>query len=104
MYLKAINLWSNKSLDMLLELLMEVLPEGTNLPPNIYGMKKMLHDLGLGCEKIDVSKHSSALFWKENKHLERCLVCDESRYKMSGKEDGQKKIPHKVLRYFPLNP
>ena len=64
----------------------------------------MLHDLGLGCEKIDAYKHDCALFWKENEHLERCLVCDESQYKMSGKEVGQEKILHKVLRYFPLKP
>ena len=64
----------------------------------------MLRNLGLRCEKIDAYKHDCALFCKENEHLERCLVCDESRYKMSGKEVGQKKIPHKMFRYFPLKP
>ena len=67
-------------------------------------MKKMLRDIGLGWEKIDACKHDCALFWKENEHLERCPMCDESRYKMSGKEVGQKKISYKVLRYFPLKP
>ncbi|KAJ0084642.1 hypothetical protein Patl1_30974 [Pistacia atlantica] len=102
MHLKVLNLWSNKSLDMLLTLLNKVLPEGTSLPKNTYGVKRMLHDLGLGCEKIHACKYDCALFWKENEKLENCPVCDESRYKLN---DGTgKKIPHKVLRYFPLKP
>ncbi|XP_031270756.1 uncharacterized protein LOC116129140 [Pistacia vera] len=95
-----LNIWSNKSLDMLLTLLNEVLPKGSSLPKNTYGVKRMLHDLGLGCEKIHACKYDCALFWKENEKLENCHVCDESRYKMNN--GIGKKIPHKVLRYFPL--
>ena len=39
-------------------------------------------------------------FWKENADLEMCPVCEEPRYKLN---DGKgKKIPNKILRYFPL--
>ncbi|KAJ0103419.1 hypothetical protein Patl1_05204 [Pistacia atlantica] len=100
MHLKVLNLWSNKSLDMLLTLLNEVLPEGSSLPKNTYGVKIMLHDMGLEWEKIHACKYDCALFWKENKKLENCPVCDESRYTMNN--GTGKKIPHKVLRYFPL--
>ncbi|KAG8382775.1 hypothetical protein BUALT_Bualt05G0112400 [Buddleja alternifolia] len=34
-------------------------------------------------------------------HLEECPVCGTSRWKVNNKG---KKIPHKVLRYFPLKP
>lgn len=41
-------------------------------------------------------------FWKENKAYDMCHLCGESRYKfVIGKG---KKIPQKVLRYFPLKP
>ncbi|XP_031261195.1 uncharacterized protein LOC116119394 [Pistacia vera] len=82
MHLKVLSLWSNKSLDMLLTLLNE--------------------NLGLGCEKIRACKYDCALFWKENEKLENFPVCDESHYKLNN--DNGQKIPHKVLRYFPLKP
>ncbi|KAJ0095325.1 hypothetical protein Patl1_16716 [Pistacia atlantica] len=102
MHLKVLNLWSNKSIDMLLTLLNEVLPKVSSLPKNTYGVKRILQDLGLGCEKIHACKYDYALFWKENKKLENCPVCDESRYKLNN--GTGKKIPHKVLRYFPSKP
>ena len=102
MHLKVLNHWSNKSFDMLLELLSEIFPEGTNLPSCTYDAKKMLQDLGLGYEKIHACKFDCALFWKENEFLDKCPICDEDRYKIN---DGKgKKIPHKSLRFFPLKP
>ncbi|RVX00750.1 hypothetical protein CK203_026403 [Vitis vinifera] len=102
MHLKVLNHWSNKSFDMLLELLSEIFPEGTNLPSCTYDAKKMLRDLGLGYEKIHACKFDCALFWKENEFLDKCPICDEDRYKIN---DGKgKKIPHKSLRFFPLKP
>lgn len=51
---------------------------------------------------IDACKYDCILFWKENANLENCPTCKEPRYKVN---DGRgKKIPHKVLRYFPLIP
>ncbi|XP_060676161.1 uncharacterized protein LOC107410174 isoform X1 [Ziziphus jujuba] len=47
MHLKVLNHWSNKSLDMLLQLLGDVFPEGANIPKDTYSMKKMLRALGL---------------------------------------------------------
>lgn len=42
------------------------------------------------------------LYWKENAKLDKCPECEEPRYKVN---DGKrKKIPHKVLCYFPLTP
>ena len=57
---------------MLLELLSETFPEGTNLPSCTYDAKKMLWDLCLGYEKIHACKFDCALFWKENEFLDKC--------------------------------
>ncbi|XP_028120567.1 uncharacterized protein LOC114317961 [Camellia sinensis] len=65
LHVKVLNKWSNKSFNMLLGILKDLLP-------------------------------------KKNANLENCPICQESRYKLN---DGKgKKIPHKILRYFPLTP
>nr|XP_048326798.1 uncharacterized protein LOC107423378 [Ziziphus jujuba var. spinosa] len=102
MHIKALNHWSNKSFNILLELLKEALPEGTKLPKSYYKAKCTLHALGLGYEMIHACKWDCALFWKESAELDKCPICVEPRYKFQGTEG--KRIPQKVLRYFPITP
>ncbi|XP_026452318.1 uncharacterized protein LOC113352753 [Papaver somniferum] len=78
------------------------LPEGETLPNTYYEAKKLLRNLGLGYTVIHACRYDSALFWKENENLENCPKCNEPRYKVV--EGKGKKIPQKVLRYFPLKP
>ncbi|XP_028125191.1 uncharacterized protein LOC114322108 [Camellia sinensis] len=59
---------------------------------------KMLHRY----EAIHACKNDCILFWKDNAKLENCPTCLESRYKFNNQSG--KKIPHKILRYFPLTP
>ncbi|RVX01357.1 hypothetical protein CK203_031234 [Vitis vinifera] len=100
MHIKILNRWSDKSFDMLLQVLVDAFPKRSNIPKTYYDAKKMLRDLGLGYDSIHACKYDCALFWKENETLDKCPVCDEPRYKFcNGK--GQK-IPQKVLRHFPL--
>ena len=42
MHIKVLNHWSNKSFDMLIQLLNEVLPDGKNIPTSYYEAKKIL--------------------------------------------------------------
>ncbi|XP_022149986.1 uncharacterized protein LOC111018268 [Momordica charantia] len=100
--LKVLNLWSNKSFDMLLQLLKEALPNDCKIPESYYGAKKMLCDLGLGYEKIHACKNDCIIFWKDNEQADVCPQCNEPRYK-TDKGNGIQ-IPHKVLRHFPLIP
>ncbi|KAM6556619.1 hypothetical protein CsatB_003638 [Cannabis sativa] len=102
MHCKVLNRWSNHSFDMLLSILIELFPEGTKLPKSHYGSKMRLCNLGLGYDSIDVCKYNCAIFWKENEKKEFCPLCGKSRWvKKKGKE---KKVPHKVMRYFQLTP
>ena len=100
--IKVMTNLSNKGLDMMLELLTKVLPKGNLVPRSTYEVKKILRDLGMSYEHIDVCKNDCALFWKENENLDKCPVCEAPRYK-DIRAQG-KMIPHKVLRYFPLTP
>eukprot|EP00268_Persea_americana_P019667 TRINITY_DN2010_c0_g2_i4.p1 TRINITY_DN2010_c0_g2~~TRINITY_DN2010_c0_g2_i4.p1 ORF type:complete len:465 (-),score=57.82 TRINITY_DN2010_c0_g2_i4:857-2251(-) len=80
-HLKCLNGWSNKSFDMLLELLKEALPVGEMLPKNHYESKKILRDLGLHYIKIDACPNDCMLYWKEYENTNECTICGESRWK-----------------------
>lgn len=100
LHIKIMNNWTNKSFNMLLELLKEALPDGETLLGSYAEAKKLIHDLGLGYIKIHACEFDCALFWKEHKDLDNCPKCQTSRWNFK----GSKKIPKKVLRYFPLKP
>ncbi|KAF7128108.1 hypothetical protein RHSIM_Rhsim11G0023200 [Rhododendron simsii] len=94
--------WSNQSFNKNLAKISRFLPEGHVVPKSINECKKLLRDLGLGYEFIHACPMDCVLFWKEKAHLQKCPKCHSSRYKVN---DGKgKKIPQKILRYFPLTP
>lgn len=80
MHCKVLNHWTNKSFDMLLEILNLLCPKPNNIPPSFYASNKMLRSLVLGYEKIDACKDDCALFYKEHKDQEKCPECNEPRY------------------------
>ncbi|XP_062080241.1 uncharacterized protein LOC133784996 [Humulus lupulus] len=102
MHIKVMRGWSNKSFDLLLDLLSKAFPKDNKIPRSYYDAKKMLRDLGLGYETIHVCEYDCTLFWKENKNAERCPICGHERYKFQGTKG--KKIPHKNMQYFPITP
>ncbi|CAL5346170.1 unnamed protein product [Camellia sinensis] len=60
LYVKVLNKWSNKSFNMLLGILKDLLPVGDQVIPwTLYEAKKFLRDLGLGYVTI----HSSEEFY-----------------------------------------
>ena len=109
-HMKCLNGWSNKSFTILLELLKEALLEGETLPSNYYETKIVLRDLGLHYIKIDVYPSDCMLYSKEHANVNECIVCGVFRWKSSdvhptdefNQSSKTKKIPTKVLRYFPL--
>ena len=78
-HLKEHNNWSNKSFNMLLELLKDAFPPGETLPRSHYDALKMLRELGLGYVSIHACKYDCVLFWKEFKDLDQCPECKTSR-------------------------
>ncbi|GJT45171.1 hypothetical protein Tco_0953886 [Tanacetum coccineum] len=59
--------------------------------------------IGLGYESIHACEHDCCLFrGDDNKYLDFCPVCNTSRWKDSNTPG--KKVPKKVLRYFPIIP
>ncbi|KAL0439277.1 UNVERIFIED_CONTAM: hypothetical protein Slati_2410700 [Sesamum latifolium] len=60
--LKALCGWTNKSIDLLLELLRDSFPDNVNLPANYYEAQKITNDLGFTYETIDACPNSCMLF------------------------------------------
>ena len=78
---KAMTNLSKKGLDMILELLIKFLSKGNLVSRSTYEVKKILRDLGMSYEHIHACKNDCAPFWKENKNLDKYLMCEEHRYK-----------------------
>ena len=93
----------NQYFDYFLGVFKRMLPNDNCLPKDHKSAKRVLSGLGLGYEKIHACKNNCILFYKENKALDKCLVCNESRFKMTS-QNITTKIPKKVMRYLPLKP
>ncbi|KAL0298828.1 UNVERIFIED_CONTAM: hypothetical protein Sradi_6542600 [Sesamum radiatum] len=66
---------------------------------------KLVEDLGLHVEKIDVCKNGCMLYWKNDVDLEHCKFCGDARYKPSQGRDPRRKMSlYAVLRYLLLTP
>ncbi|XP_051133097.1 uncharacterized protein LOC127252810 [Andrographis paniculata] len=99
LHLKVLCHWSNNSIDLLLELLRDALPDDVVLPKNFYEANKLTKDLGFTCKTIHACINNCMLFTGEDVDREVCVVCREKRF-----TQGKDRSPVKKLRYFPLIP
>lgn len=105
LHTKLLGGWSDKSFNLLLDLLNDALPEGSTLPRNFHEAKKLVKSIGIGYTSIHACDNDCILFWKDNEGLDSCPKCKASRWKSVRKSlDGKHvyKVPKKVLRYFPI--
>ncbi|GJX16182.1 hypothetical protein Tco_0217014 [Tanacetum coccineum] len=104
-YFKAKGRLTDSIFNEMLEFFQNVFPisKGFKLPPSYYAIKKTFKTIGLGYESIHACEHDCCLFRGDNnKDLDFCPVCNTSRWKDSNTPG--KKVPKKVLRYFPVIP
>lgn len=100
---------SDKGISMVLDLLKEAFTHA-KLPYSFNDMKKVIRKLGLSYSSIHACPNDCMLYWEADAKREVCKVCEASRWKVSeksivsGSENGTKKDPAKVLRYFALKP
>jgi hypothetical protein len=102
LHIKVYNRITTSGFNAFLELLSSSLKNVPGLPKSYNDMKVLLRKLGFGYVSIDVCKYDCALFWKDNEDDDHCPVCGFTRWKVN--KEGRKKVPHKVLRYFPIIP
>jgi hypothetical protein len=80
--LKCVGGISNKIFSDLLELISQLLPPcNDTLSVNMYEAKKFLNPICLRYEKISACRNDCMLFWKDNKDLDSCTVCGESKWR-----------------------
>jgi hypothetical protein len=86
--LKASNRWSDGSLNDLLKLLKDMLPQGNAVPEIIYEAKQLICLLGLEVEKIHACKNDCILYCEpEYEDLEECPICGLDQFNHR-KDDG----------------
>ncbi|XP_071709379.1 uncharacterized protein [Rutidosis leptorrhynchoides] len=101
-HIKVLNKWTDTSFDQFLELLIQSHPPNNTIPKSFYETKKWMRKIALGYQTIHACKNECCLFYKEYQDLENCPICNESRWK--DERTTGKKVPNKVLRYFPITP
>ncbi|XP_062094257.1 uncharacterized protein LOC133800316 [Humulus lupulus] len=69
-----VDVEDDKGFDDLLKCLKEMLPVGNRCPISYYQMRKLLSEVGLGYEQIDVCQYDCALFYGENANATMCHV------------------------------
>jgi hypothetical protein len=114
--IKCMHVMSNSALGAILHLFSMLLLEGHCIPNTLDKVQKVVRDLGLDYQKIHACANDCVLFRKDYE-MDKCLKCGECRWKMaasdekdeesscgSPKKRGTKRVPRKILRYFPLTP
>ena len=105
LHIKLLGGWSDKSFNLLLDLLNDAFPEGSALAKTFHEAKKLVKTIGIGYTSIHACENNCILYWKGNVDLDSCPKCKVSRWKSVRKSlDGKHtyKVPKKVLRYFPI--
>jgi len=100
LHIKSFYRISNTAISVILKLLARSFPNSC-LPDSYDKAKTYLKELGLGYELIHVCDNNCVLFRKNLAKANICPKCKESRWVDA---DGAKRVPKKVLRYFPLIP
>ena len=79
--LKMSSGWTDKSFTQMLEALVEIFPEGNELPNSTYEAKKLMCPMGMEYEKIHACPNDCVLYRNEHVDLHECPRCGVSHYK-----------------------
>jgi hypothetical protein len=99
--------FSNQCYNDIMKLIIDLIPVKHNMPKDLHQSKKIVADLSMNYEKIDVCKRNCILFWKEQKDNTECMHYGRSRYVKVINEDGASfttKVAVKQLHYMPITP
>jgi hypothetical protein len=100
LHMKSLYRISNSAFSIIVKLLVEAFPECNTLPKSYNEAKNLQKELCLGLDSVHVCSKNFVVFRKQYAKLDDCPICGLSRWK----DPERKKIPHKVLRHFPLAP
>ncbi|WVZ52993.1 hypothetical protein U9M48_003987 [Paspalum notatum var. saurae] len=108
---KASNGVFDKRFNELLMIIKKLLPEGNKLPATTYEAKEVICPLGLEVQKIHTYPNDCIIYYGDYHELGSCPVCKAWWYKIKYHdpmdvegEPPRKKVPAKVMWYFPIIP
>jgi hypothetical protein len=107
MAMKSMYTFSNQCYNDIVKLIIDLIPMKHNMVKDLYQSKKIVSDLDMNYEKIDVCEKSYMLFWKEHKDDIEYMHCGRSRYVKVRNEDVvfvTTKVVIKQLCYIPITP
>ncbi|KAM2016799.1 hypothetical protein TB2_046939 [Malus domestica] len=90
-----------------LQLFKHILSNGHSLPKKVMSTKGLLKNFMLPHQKIHACENDYMLYWKHNSGLDVCHTYGLSRYTTEVDDtapSSKKRIPRKVLAYFPFTP
>jgi hypothetical protein len=88
-------------------LIIDLIPAKHNMPKDLYQSKKIVADLSMNYENIDVCEKNYMLFWKEHKDDTEYMHCGRSRYVKVVNKDGVSiitTVTTKQPRYMSITP
>jgi hypothetical protein len=97
--MKAESKWTDVSFNKNMRFWQKCLPKGNTCPTNIEEAKKIVCPLDLPYVMYHTCINDCTLYRDEYAERTTCLVCGQGRYKI-----GNKKVPRKVVWYFPITP
>ncbi|XP_073101409.1 LOW QUALITY PROTEIN: uncharacterized protein [Elaeis guineensis] len=97
LHLKCSNNWSDTSMDKLLKVFKEVLPNGALVPNSFYEAKKLIQDLRLEHIKIDACLNDCVIYWGENANAIKLYMSKITAKDMRWHEE--KRINDGILRH-----
>jgi hypothetical protein len=111
---------SDKAFEGMLKIMKDKLPERNELPSTTYEAKQVVCPMGLEVQKIHACPNDCILYYGPlYENLDACPVCQALRYKIRQHEDPgddlegepdpskkkkKKRVPAKVMWYFPIIP
>ncbi|XP_073275513.1 uncharacterized protein [Primulina huaijiensis] len=95
---------SERNYNDMCQLMSELCPSDNSVPESFYATKKLIKDLGLPVEKIDVCQNNCMIYWGEDDSLTECKICQHPRYRRSRRRSTNRKTqtPYKKMYYFPI--
>ncbi|KAG5528923.1 hypothetical protein RHGRI_029546 [Rhododendron griersonianum] len=106
LHMKVLHKLTNKTIDKFLAFFHEAFPEALNLPNSYYEAQNITDDLGFTYKTWDVCPRSCMLFRNEHANLDACVVCGESRWKVTitrsktGKKRGKKRAAKQMRKHL----
>jgi hypothetical protein len=101
--IKSKYFFFNNCYNDLNKLISDILQKPHKMAKDMYQSKKMVSDIGIKYEKIDVCPDNYMHFWKEHANENKCLKCGKSRFIEVVNKDGDKmmiEVTHKHLCDF----